>query len=234
MTITIITLFPQALQPILSSSILARAQKKGLIEFNLIDLRQFGKGRHKTVDDRPFGGGAGMILRPDVLAKALEKAYTYSPKAAPETGELVILMSASGKPFKQSIAKLFSKIKHLIIICGRYEGVDQRFIDKYVDEEISIGDYVLTGGEIPALVITDSVTRLIPGVLSKEEATEIESFSHGLLEYPQYTRPSVFEDIKVPDVLLSGNHQEIEKWRKLKSIAKTEKVRPDLLEKHIQ
>ena len=219
MKLSIITLFPEVFHPILNSSILKRAQEKGLVNFKLINLRDFGEGKHQQVDDRPYGGGAGMVLRADILAKALHKVRSHK----------IILMSASGKPYKQTKAREFSKLKHLIIVCGHYEGIDQRFIDKYVDEEISIGDYVLTGGEVPAMVIIDSITRLIPGVLQKPEAIINESFSEGLLEYPQYTRPEEFEGEKVPEVLLSGNHAEIKKWRSQKSLEKTKKIRPDLL-----
>lgn len=229
MRITILTLFPHLFEPFLSTSILDRAVEKKLVEYELIDIRKFGEGPHKSVDDRPFGGGPGMILRVDVLEKAWKSAAQLSTiHHKPST----ILMSASGTTFKQAKAQEFSKLEHLIIVCGRYEGVDQRFIDKYVDEEISIGDYVLTGGELPALVIVDSTVRLLPGVLKKEEATLEESFSEftgGLLEYPQYTRPETFTGVKVPEVLLSGNHAEIAKWRKAKSLEKTKKVRPDLL-----
>lgn len=217
MTISIITLFPEVFEPILNSSILKRAQKKGKVSFKLINLRDFGEGKHKVVDGRPYGGGAGMLLRADILAKAL-----------PKTGH-VILTSASGKPYQQKDAQRLSGLDHLIIVCGHYEGVDQRFIEKYVDEEVSIGDYILTGGEIPAMIIADSVVRLIPGVLKKKEATENESFSTSLLEHPQYTRPETWEEKKVPKVLLSGNHAEIAKWRKEKAEEKTKKIRPELL-----
>ncbi|MDP3973859.1 MAG: tRNA (guanosine(37)-N1)-methyltransferase TrmD [Candidatus Daviesbacteria bacterium] len=225
MRISIITLFPEVFEPILNSSILKRAQAKGKVKFELINLREFGEGKHQVVDGRPYGGGAGMILKADVLAKAVRSLKTENLKLK------TILMSASGTPYKQKKAQEFSKLDQLIIVCGHYEGVDQRFIDKYIDEEASIGDYVLTGGEIPAMVIVDSVTRLIPGVLEKPEATENESFSDSslLLEYPQYTRPEKFEDQKVPDVLLSGNHAEIAKWRMEQSIKKTRKTRPELL-----
>lgn len=229
MTISIITLFPEVFDPILNSSILKRAQKKGKVSFKLINLRDFGEGKHKVVDNRPYGGGAGMLLRADILAKAL-----------PKTGH-VILTSPSGKPYKQKDAQRLSKLDHLIIVCGHYEGIDQRFIEKYVDEEISIGDYILTGGEIPAMVIADSVVRLIPGVLKKKEATIDESFQYSaissqikqkktqLLEYPQYTRPNEFEGLKIPEILLSGNHKKIAEWRKQQAIKKTKKNRPDLL-----
>lgn len=220
MKISIITLFPEVFEPILNSSILKRAQKKGLVEFELINLRDFGEGKHKIVDGRPYGGGVGMLLRADILAKALSSIINHQSS--------IILTSASGKPYKQKSAQKLSKLKHLVIVCGHYEGVDQRFIDKYVTEEISIGDYVLTGGEIPAMAIIDSVTRLIPGVL-KKEATLYESFSENLLEYPQYTRPEEFEGKKAPKVLLSGNHAEIAKWRRKKSQDTTQKNRPDII-----
>lgn len=224
MKISIITLFPEVFEPILNSSILKRAQKKGKISFELINLRDFGKGKHQVVDDRPYGGGAGMVLKADILAKAL-KSINISKKAPGR----VILTSAAGHSYKQSKARELSKLDHLIIICGRYEGVDQRFTNKYADEEISIGDYVLTGGEIPAMVIADSIVRLIPGVLEKKEAIINESFTTNSLEGPQYTRPEEFEGEKVPAVLLSGNHGEIAKWRKQKSQQLTKRLRSDLL-----
>lgn len=227
MKISIITLFPEVFDPILNTSILKRAQKKGLVEFELINLRNFGEGKHKIVDDRPYGGGAGMILRPDILTKAIQKLRSHIGSGNTE----IVLTSASGKPFIQKTALKFSKLDHLVIVCGHYEGVDQRFIDKFVDEEISIGDYVLTGGEIPAMVIVDSIIRLIPGVLEKPESTINESFSEGLLEHPHYTRPEEFEGEKVPGVLLSGNHAKIKKWRTQKSLEKTKKLRPDLLKR---
>lgn len=227
MKITVLTLFPKLFQPLISTSILDRAVDKKLVEFELVDLRQFGEGKHKSIDDRPFGGGPGMIFRADVLARAWED-ITQKSASKP----LTILTSASGVTYKQSTAEELSKLEHILIICGHYEGVDQRFIDKYVDAEISIGDYVLTGGEIPAMVIMDSVTRLLPGALKKEEATLEESFSSAsgrLLEYPQYTRPEDFAGLKMPEVLLSGNHQEIKKWRREKSLQRTRILRPDLL-----
>lgn len=223
MKITFITLFPEIFPPLLNFSILKRAQAKGLVEFEVINLREFGEGVHKVVDDRPYGGGAGMVLKPDILAKALKSTFRENIKPH------VILTSASGTPFKQKTARTLLKEKELIIICGHYEGVDQRFIDKYVDEEISIGDYVLTGGELPSLVMADSITRLIPGVLEKEEATLEESFEQNLLEYPHYTRPDEFEGEKVPQVLTGGNHKEINNWRNEKALEKTKKVRPELI-----
>ncbi len=220
MKFSIITLFPEVFEPIINSSILKRAQKKGLVEFELVNLRDFGEGRHQVVDGRPYGGGAGMVLKADILAKALGSVKKY---------DRVILTSASGKPYKQEMAQKLSKIKHIVIVCGHYEGIDQRFIDKYADGEISIGDYVLTGGEIPAMAIIDSVTRLIPKVLEKPEAVINESFTGNLLEGPQYTRPEEIDGKKVPKVLLSGNHGEVDKWRTDESLKKTKKVRPDLL-----
>lgn len=224
MKIIILTLFPELFQQFLTTSIIGRANKNKLVEFEFVNLRDFGEGRHQVVDDRPFGGGVGMVFKVDILAKAVESIYKNFP-SKPYT----ILMSASGKPFKQDQAQKLSQLEELIIVCGHYEGVDQRFIDKYVDEEISIGDYVLTGGELPAMVVMDTIIRLIPGVLKKEEAVKEESFSENLLEYPQYTRPEEFEGMKVPEVLLSGNHQEIKKWRQEKALEKTRQVRPDLL-----
>lgn len=225
--ITVLTLFPQLFGSFLETSILDRAKEKKLIKYNLVDIRKFGDGKHQSVDDRPFGGGAGMILRADVLAKALKSVAKKSSEK-----NLVILTSPAGKTFKQEVAQRFSELDHLIIICGKYEGVDERFIKKYVDEEISIGDYILTGGEIPALALIEATVRLIPGVLKKNEAALNESFSEklkGMLEYPQYTRPETFEKEKVPTILLSGNHAEIAKWQKQQSIEKTKSNRPDLL-----
>lgn len=221
MKIFILTLFPEMLAPILKMSILGRAQKKGLVDFELINIRDFGLGTRKIVDARPYGGGAGMILKADVLAAALKSIPKYKKSR-------VIVTSASGKVFKQKSAREYAKLPELIIVCGHYEGIDQRFIDKFCDEEVSIGDFVLTGGELPALVITDAITRLLPGVLQKTEATIDESFTEGLLEYPHYTRPEIFEDIPTPTVLLSGDHSKVKKWREEQSRQKTKKIRPDL------
>lgn len=211
--------------PVLTASILGRAVKKGIVEYKFVNIRDFGKGVHQVVDGRPYGGGVGMVFRADILAEAL-RSITHK-----EGKSKIILLSASGTVLKESISQSLSKLDHLILVCGHYEGVDQRFIDKYVDEEISIGDYVLTGGELPAMVVLDTVVRLIPGVLEKEEATQKESFNDGLLEHPQYTRPEDFEGEKVPEVLVSGNHQAVDKWRQEKSLEKTKKVRPDLIKK---
>lgn len=225
MKISILTLFPDLFTPYLSTSIPGRAATKGLVEYNIVDIRQFGKGNYKTVDGKPYGGGPGMILRPDILTDAWKSIPSQKSNQQSRT----ILMSASGQTFKQTTAQRLTKLSHLIIICGHYEGVDQRFIDRYVDEEISIGDFVLSGGELAALTVVDTTIRLIPGVLNKPDATLKESFIDNLLEYPQYTRPEVYENRKVPDVLLSGNHQEIAKWRATQAHEKTAKLRPDLL-----
>lgn len=213
MKISILTLFPQMFKGPFEHSIVSRAKEKGLLEINFVDIRDFGIGRHKSVDDKPYGGGVGMILKVDVLKKAIDYAKNKKLK---KSEQKMILLSASGRTYDQKIAKKFSKLKHLIIICGHYEGVDDR-IKNYIDEEISIGDYILTGGEIPAMIVTDSVSRLIEGVI-KKNATKNESFSDDMIfEYPQYTRPQEFEKLKVPNILLSGNHQAIEVWKKEKS-----------------
>ena len=234
MKISIITLFPDMFESVLNTSILKRAQQKGLVEYELINLRDFGTGSHQIVDDSPYGGGAGMVLKADILAEAVRSVIPSAVEGSLHVGRddkyaKVILTSASGTTYTQQKARALTSEKHIIIICGHYEGVDQRFIDNYVDEEISIGDYVLTGGELPAMILADSITRLISGVLEKEGATENESHENGLLEHPHYTRPEEFEGIKVPEILVSGNHKKIAEWRQEQSIEKTKKVRPDLL-----
>ncbi len=224
MKIDIITLFPEMFKGPFAESIIKRAQEKGLLKINIHNLRKWTKDKHKTVDDHSFGGGTGMVLMVEPVYKALKELKKKESK--------VILLTPQGKVFKQEKAKKLSKEKHLIFICGHYEGADERIREKLVDEEISIGDYVLTGGELPAMVVIDTITRLIPGVLSKKEAKEIESFSFkGLLEYPQYTRPANFKGWPVPEILLSGNHQKINEWREKKALEKTKKRRPALLKK---
>lgn len=215
----VLTLFPEMFEP-LNSSIIGRAKEKNLIEINLINIRDFSKDKHKKVDDTPYGGGAGMVMMPDVVYDAYKSVEDKNAK--------VIYMSPQGKKLTQEKVEKLAKEEHLIILCGHYEGIDQRVIDKIVDEEISIGDYVLTGGEIPAMVLIDSVSRYNSGVIA-EESREEESFANGILEYPQYTRPEVFEGVKVPEVLLSGHHANIEKWRKEKALEITKLKRPDLL-----
>ena len=214
-----LTLFPEMFE-CLKQSIIGRAIENGNIELNLINIRDFSKDKHKKIDDTPYGGGAGMVMKADVVYDAY--------KSLKNDGAKVIYMSPQGNTLNQKKVEELSKYEHLIILCGHYEGIDQRVIDKIVDEEISIGDYVLTGGEIPAMVLIDSVSRYAEGVISKESIEE-ESFTNGLLEYPQYTRPEVFEGEKVPEVLLSGNHQNIAKWRKEEALKITKIKRPDLL-----
>ncbi len=220
MKFDVLTLFPEMFES-LDESIIGRAKEKGLIEINLINIRDFSKDKHKKVDDTPYGGGAGMVIRPDVVYDA------YSSIVDKENAK-VIYLSPQGKVLNQEKVKELSKEKHLILLCGHYEGIDQRVLDEIVDEEISIGDYVLTGGELPAMVIIDSVSRYVKGVLNNESVKE-ESFSNNLLEYPQYTRPEEFRAKKVPDVLISGHHENIKKWRDEKSLEITKIKRPDLL-----
>lgn len=222
MRIDILTLFPEIFAP-LFASIPSRAQSSGKVCLNLHNLREYGKGRHRQVDDIPFGGGPGMVLQPEPLAKAI-KAITGESTEKP----YVIFMSPQGTPLSQKLVEELSKKPRLLLICGHYEGIDERIIEKYVDQEVSIGDYVLSGGELPAMVLTDAVIRLQDGVISADSAAE-ESFSTGLLDHPHYSRPAVFEGIAVPDVLLQGNHKLIEKWRREQALANTKKKRPDLL-----
>ncbi len=221
MQFDVLTLFPEMFEPI-KQSILGKAIENEKIKLKLINIRDFSKDKHKKVDDTPYGGGAGMVMKPDVVYDAYKSVYEENAK--------VIYLSPQGKTLNQKKVEELSKEKHLILLCGHYEGIDQRVIDKIVDEEISIGDYVLTGGEIPAMVLIDTVSRYIDGVLSQESIKE-ESFSEGLLEYPQYTRPEVFEGEKVPEILLSGHHENIEKWRKEQALKITKQKRPDLLKK---
>jgi len=222
-----ITLFPEIFSEVLKSSLLGRACEQALVSFHTINLRNFAKNNYGTVDDAPFGGGPGMLLKADVLYAAWENAKKALP-AIPEKDICTILLSPQGKLLKQEAAKKFLNYKRIILICGHYEGVDERFIEKAVDQEISIGDYILTGGEVPAMVLVDVVTRLLPGVVGNPDSVQEESLENGLLKYPQYTRPRTFKGIKVPDVLLGGNHKEIEKWRINKRKERTRTKRPDL------
>ena len=221
MRIDIITIFPQMLDGFLGESMMKRAVANHHVQFNRIDLRDFTTDKHRTTDDRPFGGGPGMLMKPEPLFKAIASCKTEQSR--------VILMSPQGRPFTQAIAQELTGHKHIILVCGHYEGVDERVREALVDEEISIGDYVLTNGVLAAAVICDAVVRLIPGVLGGEGAAEQESFSTGLLEFPQYTRPADYQGMKVPDVLVSGNHEQIAVWRKEQSVARTKAKRPDLL-----
>ena len=222
MRFDVLTLFPEMFAPV-EQSIIGRAEKNNLIELNLINFREFSKDKQKHVDDCPYGGGAGMVTKPDVIYDAYRSIVDkldYKPK--------LIYLTPQGKVFNQKMAKELANEKHLILLCGHYEGIDQRVLDKVVDEEISIGDYVLTGGELPAMVLIDAISRNIDGVLDDESLVD-ESFNNDLLEYPQYTRPEVFMGEKVPEVLLSGHHANIEKWRREKSLEITKKKRPDLI-----
>ena len=223
MKFDVLTLFPEMFEP-MKQSVIGRAIQKNLLEINLINIRDFSKDKHKKVDDTVYGGGAGMLMKPDVVYEAFKSVKSEKSK--------VIFLSPQGKKLCQDkVEELAKSEEHLILLCGHYEGIDQRVIDKIVDEEISIGDYVLTGGEIPAMVLIDSVSRYIDGVITGESTSE-ESFSgEGLLEYPQYTRPEEFEGMKVPEVLQSGHHENINKWRRKEAIRITYQKRPDLLEK---
>ena len=219
MKFDVLTLFPEMFES-LNQSIIGKGKEKGLIDINLVNIRDFSKNKHKQVDDTPYGGGAGMVMKADVVYDAYKSLKSAKAK--------VIYMSPQGEVLNQKKVQSLAKEEHIILLCGHYEGIDQRVLDEIVDEEISIGDYVLTGGEIPAMVLIDSVSRYVDGVI-KKESTKEESFSNGLLEYPQYTRPETFLNSKVPEVLLSGNHQNIEKWRRQKSLENTYKKRPELL-----
>ena len=219
MKFDVLTLFPEMFEPV-KQSILGRAEENKLIEVNLINIRDFSENKHKKVDDTPYGGGAGMVMQADVIYNAY--------KSIKKTNAKVIYMSPQGKTLNQQMVQDLAKEENIILLCGHYEGIDQRVIDEIVDEEISIGDYVLTGGELPAMVLIDSVSRYVEGVL-KEDSVQEESFTDGLLEYPQYTRPEVFLGKRVPEVLLSGHHENIKKWRRNQSIINTYLKRPDLL-----
>ena len=223
MKFQILTLFPAMFQGPLTESILRRGVESGAISVDLHNIRDFALDRHRTVDDAPYGGGAGMVMKVEPLAACIEAVKAEAPQA------LVILTSPRGEPFTQAVARELAAEAGLIILCGRYEGIDERVRELYVDRELSIGDFVLTGGELAAMVIVDAVSRLIPGVLGSEESALDESFSDGLLEYPQYTRPPEFRGLTVPPVLLSGNHREIDRWRRRQALLQTVQCRPDLL-----
>ncbi|MFZ5966356.1 MAG: tRNA (guanosine(37)-N1)-methyltransferase TrmD [Bacillota bacterium] len=223
MRIDVLTLFPNMFSIPLGESIIGKAREKMLLDINILNIRDYSSNKHKKVDDYPYGGGAGMVMHPQPLFSALESINLQNSR--------IIYMSPKGKPFNQELAMELSTEEHLVFICGHYEGIDQRVIDYWVTDEISIGDYVLTGGELPAMVVIDAVARMVPGVLPQEESYQDESFFEGLLEYPHYTRPSEFLGLKVPDVLLSGNHKKIAEWRKVQSIKTTFRSRPDLIQR---
>jgi tRNA (guanine37-N1)-methyltransferase len=232
MKIDILTIFPKMFKGPFAESLIGKATKKEILKINITDIRSFSKDKHRKVDDRPFGGGGGMVIKPEPLYDAIKsvgvkkKNNSYkNPYAKP----YVIYMSPQGKTLNDKIVKGLSKFKHLVLVCGHYEGIDERVVN-YVDEEISIGDYVLTGGEIPAMVLVDGIARMLPGVVKEEDSVKNDSFYNGLLDCPHYTRPAVFNGHKVPPVLLSGHHKEICQWRKEESYKRTKERRPDLLE----
>lgn len=220
----IITIFPEIFFGPFEASIVKRAREKELVDINVINLRDFATDKHKSVDDRPYGGGPGMVMTPEPLFEAVKSVRTPESK--------VLLMAPSGEAFKQKVAAELKEESHLIFICGHYEGIDDRVRQALVDRTISIGDYVLSNGNLAAMVIADAVIRLLPGALGCGESTEQESFSNGLLEYPQFTRPEVFEGMEVPEVLLSGNHKKIEEWRNEQSLLLTRQRRPDLFKEN--
>ena len=224
MKFTVLTLFPEIPRAFFESSIMAKAVERGIIAYDLVNIRDFAFDRHHTCDDATYGGGAGQLLMPEPLGRALDSVEAYKKT------KHVIYVTPSGKPFTQKKALELSQKEEIVFVCGRYEGIDQRIIDSYVDEEISIGDYVMSSGELAATVIVDAVYRLVEGVITEESLDE-ESFSDGLLEYPQYTRPGVYKGMEVPQVLTGGNHEEIRKWRLRKSLQKTLRNRPDLIQK---
>jgi tRNA (guanine37-N1)-methyltransferase len=252
MRFDLITIFPEFFAGPLDHGIVRRAKEAGIAEIHVHDLREFTKDRHRTVDDRPFGGGEGMVLKPEPLFEAVEKLLgrgvgDAEQRVPPEAGTAIVLMSAAGRLFTQETARRYAKLERLILICGRYEGVDERVAEFLATEELSVGDYVLSGGELPAAIVVDAVTRLLPGALGNEASTENESFSelepsetaHAatvpqphqaklLLDFPHYTRPSEYRGWKVPDVLIGGNHAEVAKWRRQQAAEKTWRNRPDL------
>jgi tRNA (guanine37-N1)-methyltransferase len=221
MKIDVLTLFPAMFAGPLDESIVKRAREAGLLELAVHDLREYAHDRHRTVDDRPFGGGPGMLLKPEPIFEAVEALAREQTQ--------VILLSPAGRVFDQAVARELASLDDLLLVTGHYEGFDERVREELADDELSIGDYVLTNGALPAMVVVDAVTRLLPGVLGHEDSSKDESFSQGLLEYPQYTRPAEFRGMKVPDVLLSGNHAEIARWRSAQSRLRTQARRPDLM-----
>jgi tRNA (guanine37-N1)-methyltransferase len=221
MKIDVLTLFPAMFAGPLDESIIKRAREAGVLDLQIHNLRDWAHDRHKTVDDRPFGGGPGMLLKPEPIFEAVEQLARDNTR--------VVLLAPAGRTFSQAVARDLSRVEHLLLVTGHYEGYDERVREQLADDELSIGDYVLTNGALPAMVIIDAVTRLLPGVLGDDESSEDESFSRGLLEYPQYTRPAEFRGMKVPEVLLSGDHVEIAKWRSGQARLRTKERRPDLL-----
>jgi tRNA (guanine37-N1)-methyltransferase len=225
MRIDIITIFPGMFEPVLNESIVKRAQEKGKVRIHIHNLRDYSEDKHKKVDDRPFGGGSGMVMRPEPIFAAVKHIKLKSKGSKAK----VILLCPQGEKLSQGLADKLAKHKHLILICGHYEGIDERVRAHLADEEVSIGDYVLTGGELPAMVLVDCIVRLLPGVLGDKNSLNFESFAGNLLEYPQYTRPANYRKMRVPAILLSGNHRKIAEWRKSQAVKRTRKIRPDLL-----
>lgn len=231
MKIDILTLFPEMFQGAINESLLKKAQLRGLLSFNVVNIRDYALDKHKTADDTPYGGGSGMVMKVEPLFRAIENRKSKSLRqSSGQVDSRVILMCPTGEKLTQEKINKLAKLDHLVLVCGHYEGVDER-VRTMVDEEISIGDYVLTGGEIPAMVLIDAVARQIPGVVKEEESVKNDSFYAGLLDYPSYTRPEEFEGQRVPDVLLSGNHAEIDRWRRTEALRRTLIRRPDLLAK---
>jgi len=229
--VDVLTIFPEFFGQVFEFGIIRRAKLASLVEINVLDIREFTTDKHRMVDDRPFGGGDGMVLKPEPIFAAVESLVGTCNKADYPSGTRVMLLTPQGQPLKQAVVKeIADKSEHLVLICGRYEGVDERVNEVLVTDEISIGDYVLSGGEPAAVVLVDSITRLLPGALGSETSAVNESFSSGILDYPHYTRPAEFSGMRVPDVLLNGNHAEIEKWRREKALEKTRKFRKDLLD----
>lgn len=246
MRIDVITLFPEMFPPVLDASILKRAQEAGLVQIAVRNLRDYTKDKRRTVDDRPFGGGPGMVMKPEPIFAAVEDVEAKRHRAARtsraksrdtsraqsrERSCRIVAMAPAGVPLSQALAQELARLSHLVLVCGHYEGMDERIREGLVEQEISIGDYVLTGGELPSMALIDCVVRLLPGALGHEQATVEESFSQGLLEYPQYTRPVTFRGMEVPPVLRSGDHAQIARWRRLKALEQTATRRPDLLQK---
>lgn len=232
MKIDILTIFPNMFKGPFSESLIGKAAAKNILKINTIDIRSFSKDKHKKVDDKPFGGGVGMVMQAQPIYDAIRSTGVKRRNKDyknPYNKPYVIYMSPQGKPLNNKIIKNLSKFKHLIILCGHYEGIDERVMN-FVDEEISIGDYVLTGGEIPAMVLVDAVARMIPGIVKEEDSVKNDSFYNGFLDYPHYTRPAVFKGLKVPEVLLSGNHKKINDWRKSQIFERTKKRRPDIIQ----
>lgn len=231
MKIDVLTIFPEFFGQVFDFGIIRRAKLAGIVEIDVHDIREFATDKHRMTDDRPFGGGDGMVMKPEPIFAAVQHLTGAAERSGYTAGTRVVLLSPQGRPLRQKVAReLADEARHVIVICGRYEGVDERVNDALVTDEISIGDYVLSGGEPAAIVLTDSIVRLLPDALGSETSAENDSFSDGLLDCPHYTRPAEFRGMKVPEVLLSGDHAEIEKWRREMAMQKTKQIRPDLLE----